>query len=255
MRGFFLLLLLTNVAFVAWQLSRDPGVKDSVDIYQGIAMVNEGLTMISELPPGKQPALREEVEKEDLAVGAVNGEPPQAEEGASSSAAHADAVAAGKPVAVGVCSRIDGIDNRAALDRILTLLRDNGATAIEQGEVQDTRTNFWVMLPPYPNREKADEAATILSGKKVKDYFIVRSGDYVNAVSLGVFSTRERAERRYRQIVGLNARLRRPKIEAIELPSKRYTVSYRIKDNATQSTLASALSGLKIRETEEIDCK
>ncbi|MFO7643396.1 MAG: hypothetical protein R6W95_03340, partial [Desulfosarcina sp.] len=45
----------------------------------------------------------------------------------------------------------------------------------------------------------ADEAAAMLDGKSVKDFFIVRSGEYENAVSLGVFSGPERARSRSEQ--------------------------------------------------------
>ncbi len=255
-------MLLTNLAFIAWQYFHAEGDQQEVDIYHGISMVNEGLTLLGELPPEKQPALRETADGDEAAEKTVGNEAVQTSVAGDGKTMTAKAQDLGEspvqtrpPAGEVVCLRIGDIDGRPALDQLLKLLQANGATEIENGEMQVKRTNYWVMLPPYPNRAKADEAAAILSARRVKDFFIVRSGEYQNAVSLGVFSTHDRAKKRYDQIVGLKSRLRRPKIEAIELPAKRYYVSYRMDAAASRATLERRLTEMKYPSTEEINCR
>lgn len=261
MRGLFLLLLLTNAAFIAWQYFHDQGEQGQADVYRGIEVVNDGLSLISELPPGQQPALRKGAEDgEELPKSQLDAEMQQASQAtdniiSATAQTGMDGTTNSGALAGGGCQQITDIDGRPTLERIIKLLSDHGATVLQQGETQFKRTNYWVILPPYPSRAKADEAAAILSRWQIRDFFIVRSGDYVNAVSLGVFSTRERASLRYRQIVELKARLRRPQIEAIELPAKRYFVSYKVADKASHTKLQSSLKKQKYPLAKEIGCK
>ena len=260
MRGFFILLLLTNIAFIAWQYVQEEGKQEVIDIYHGINMVNEGLIMLSELPPEEQPALREIV---DDTVPEMSAK----EDAVKSPAVVDNALTAGtqgsmenvvqdRSHASGVgCFLIGAIDEYSALEQLQRLLQANGATVIDKGEKQAKKTNYWVILPPYSNRAKADEAAAILGRKRVKDFFIVRSGEYQNAISLGVFSTRDRAERRYKQIVDLKGRLRRPRIETIESPAKRYFVHYSVADDSSSVEVRKYLLEMNYPSPEEIRCK
>ena len=260
MRGFFLLLLLTNIAFIAWQYSQSVKQPEVDNIYRGISLVNEGLTRLEELPPEALPGLREPVGDGTVAEEPVNDEPkPPALERSRDVTEQEEAGLGSKEqqrltTKGPTCQYIDDIDGRKILDRVLAVLRSNGATTIEQGEKQVKRTNFWVMLPPYKSRSQADAAAATLAAKRIKDYFIVRSGDYENGVSLGVFSTRERAQRRYKEIVDLKAKLRRPKIEAIELPAKRYFVSY-MADEDSMKKLERSWQEMKLTVVDKISCK
>jgi hypothetical protein len=253
-RGFFLLLLLTNLGFIAWQYSQGEGQSSVVDIYHGINIVNEGLTLISELPPERQPALLEGADDGEMAKQQMLRE--EAQTTAMEQHAIVEVTSQDKADVVGVtCLHMAGIHERQELERIIKVLRDNGATAIEQGETRVTRTNYRVLLPPYPSLAKAAEAAAILDARQVKDFFIVRSGDNENAVSLGVFSTRERAERRYQQIVDLKERLRKPEIEAIDLPGIEFTVSYNVAGQSARQKLEISLKELKAPPSEELSCK
>jgi hypothetical protein len=250
MRGFFLLLLLTNVAFLLWQY-KYPGSTAQADIYSGIQFENQGLTLLSELPAGERPAQRQ-----DVALSSGRADMQTAPREPRESERVAPPVAGDeRPQQERICRRVGGIEERTLLDKLLAELKVLGVTRLLQGSEQGQKSNYWVMLPPYSNRDKATEAAEILKDKKVKDFFIVRSGDYENAVSLGVFSTRERAQRRYDQIAALNARLRRPRIESIELPAKRYWLSFELSDSARMSELEPLLQKHEVGQGEEIRCE
>jgi hypothetical protein len=64
--------------------------------------------------------------------------------------------------------------------------------AIEQQEI----SGYWVFLPPYDSRAKALEIAAELARKGIKDYYVVTDKENRNAISLGLFSDKGRANRR-----------------------------------------------------------
>ena len=59
---------------------------------------------------------------------------------------------------------------------------------------------YWVFLPPYPSRAEALKVVEQMSRAGAKDFYVVPRGITVNAVSLGVFRSMTRAERRQEQI-------------------------------------------------------
>jgi hypothetical protein len=64
--------------------------------------------------------------------------------------------------------------------------------AIEQTET----AGYWVYLPPYKSRKEALAVAGKLAERGVKDYYVVTNDENKNAVSLGLFSEKGRADRR-----------------------------------------------------------
>ncbi|WP_255988815.1 SPOR domain-containing protein [Chitinolyticbacter albus] len=59
------------------------------------------------------------------------------------------------------------------------------------------QAKVWVYVPPLADEETARRKAEELQGLGIDDYFVVNNGGrWQNAVSLGVYSTREAAERR-----------------------------------------------------------
>ena len=59
---------------------------------------------------------------------------------------------------------------------------------------------YWVFLPPYPSRAEALKVVEQMSRAGAKDFYVVPRGITTNAVSLGVFRSTARAERRQEQI-------------------------------------------------------
>lgn len=260
MRGLFLLLLLTNMAALVAQFilheegaaaTRTPNVSP---------MISEGLTLLSELADDQQPAQRDEADIDMGAAELLQEEPSEATStgtgelvGTHESVLEDKKEAKDPPAAV--CLSIEGIDSEKAVKQLLGVVERNGAVLLEQGEKQGIKTNYWVMLPPYPNRAKADEAAAMLGGKGVKDFFIVRSGEYENAVSLGVFSAPERANSRSEQIVALKLRLRKPKIETIKLPAKEHFVSFKVENTVKAASIVSLFEELDYPPARKVICR
>lgn len=245
MKGFFLLLLLTNLLFIGWQLFAAAETSD-LSLYRGVARVSQGLPLLSELDEANQPPLRKQT---------VEPPKPQPEliEPQVKQARIAIPVLDAQPGSL--CyqsSLLTSLSEATALQRQLEKF---GISKSERNTVETTKVNYWVKLPPYKSRAKANEAADTLKKNKIKDFFIVRSGRHENAISLGVFSTRERADNRYKAITGLKARLRKPVIEEMELPAKRLVVSFSVKSTSLPEGLSSYLDTDKQPSLKKIACK
>lgn len=59
---------------------------------------------------------------------------------------------------------------------------------------------YWVYLPSYPTRAQAAQVIKEMSAAGAREFYIVPDGSMVNAISLGVYERRERAERRRQQL-------------------------------------------------------
>lgn len=81
--------------------------------------------------------------------------------------------------------------SRLAMMDIEAVLRESG------GQI---RAGFWVYLPPFPDRDAAEDIEDELRAKNVQDLFIVTGAEQRNAISLGLFSSPERADQRAAEI-------------------------------------------------------
>lgn len=86
-----------------------------------------------------------------------------------------------------------------------------------------TRPGFWVFLPPEQTRKAAQEQVDELKLKNVKDYFLVVTGEYSNAISLGVFSQPELAQRRSDELKALGFAV---KLQKLDLPLREYWLDW-----------------------------
>lgn len=97
-----------------------------------------------------------------------------------------------------VCLRWSGFSvARASSAR--TRINALGLTATESGGAENAKA--WVYIPPQANQESARKKAQEVADLGVEDYFVVNDGSkWQNAVSLGIFSTREAGERRLAEL-------------------------------------------------------
>ncbi len=243
MRGLFYLLLLSNLVY--FTVLYINGTEDTeLDPYRGIRFEKKNLTLLSELPVGERPPLREGVKPEP-------GLAPWAEEIAEdrpdSSAGRSSPQ----------CMRVSKISSKTKLQELQIALQKLGVGQFANGADSPAggALRYWVMLPPYPNQNKATEAAAALKAMGIRDFFVIRNGEYGNAVSLGVFSTRERAKRRQAQIGRLKGRKWKVKIEKIGGPSstENLWLSFRLSNKTEQVREVLRKQGLS--SVKEISCK
>lgn len=90
-------------------------------------------------------------------------------------------------------------DTRSAMGVLTPLTK-----RIRIRETRATQTRgYWVYLPAMASREEALGVARELSGKGVRDYYVVTAGEQQNTVSLGLFRDQGNAERRRAEIAAL----------------------------------------------------
>ena len=80
-----------------------------------------------------------------------------------------------------------------------------------------------MLLPPAQSRQVARDSISQLKANGIKDYFLVVTGEQTNAVSLGVFSQPELAQRRLDAIAKLGFS---PSIQTVDLPLREYWLDW-----------------------------
>ena len=112
----------------------------------------------------------------------------------------------------------------------LALFKEN-KVEIKQIQLRDTSlSGYWVTLPVSESRKAAINHIIRLKKLKVTDYFLVATGPFQNAVSLGVFSQKKLARRRVDDIIRLGFV---PRMERVPLPRKVYWLNW-YKDSKEQ---------------------
>lgn len=208
MKWLVYLLALVNGAFFAWhafllprwpQAHRQP-VQQAADAERG------GLVLLSELSGDQLAALKApEPSQEESPVTQA------AEQGAPNRR----------------CYRVAGLETPAAAEHLAASLRALGAEVLATGSERHRQQSYWVMVPPYASRGAAEPAVARLRAAGISDYYVIPAGENRNAISLGVFTTREAAQRRFERIMALGLKLSgRLRIEEIGLPARRYWVNY-----------------------------
>ncbi len=94
------------------------------------------------------------------------------------------------------CYRLGPFVGKKPVTKALALLNSRGILANQSSYKDKNRDGFWVFIPPQTSRKKAKE---IISKFKVigeKHFFLVASGEFKNAISLGLFSLRKHANAR-----------------------------------------------------------
>jgi hypothetical protein len=98
------------------------------------------------------------------------------------------------------CYTLGPMMNEKALEKLRSRLEEQGYSVQTRSIEQQETAGYWVYLPPYENRKQALKIAAELARKGIKDYYVVTDKEFRNAVSLGLFSDKGRANRRMAHI-------------------------------------------------------
>ncbi len=180
-RILFILLVIINVAYLAWQYNQPPPTENEISLQmpQGarvLTLLREDIT--AQAPPEKGGY---DVTYDNLA---------------QRQGAHAVPETANRRCyTLGPLREVELANKLAA--GIEALEFKNEQRALTENE----QWAYWVFLPPYETRARAQNVASQLASKNVKDYFIVGAQEEgKNAISLGVYSKLDGAKKRYKQI-------------------------------------------------------
>lgn len=225
MRWLFLLLLLVNIGYVTWELNRElPQKALSPALPDGV----ERIALLSELEtdPGQKPAARspaaEQLSQDTAAVPATGDAAVQQRGLAGSSqlpsetnatatatrdvgvedsealvdkelAAAVDA-AETAPV-VDLCYTLGPFSEMTTLRRVTRAIKDHVVEASFRSKEEQEQTMFRVYVRPVGSKQEAKALIKELVSKNIRDYFIISDGPNKNGISLGYFSSKDRAYR------------------------------------------------------------
>ncbi len=217
MRALFLLFIAVNLAYFAWEGFYRPPQEFPPEVKVPAAIGTGGtLTLLSETPemvPGKStdPADRRTTKVAESRKQVKASSPPVTENDS--------------PVTLpSECYRISGFRETSEADALTLAVQQKGARLSGRGASQMTRSNHWVIIPPVESRIAARKVIRELQAHGMNDFYLVRSGEYKNAISLGVFSTETAAVKRLKRIHALSLSGPNPRLDYREMTAKRYWV-------------------------------
>jgi cell division septation protein DedD len=82
-----------------------------------------------------------------------------------------------------------------------------GITVERRQELQRTPRGYWVYLPSLKSYAEARDKVKEMKGQGLSDLFIMGKGSHQNAISLGLFKSKQAAQDRYKQVqaMGIDA--------------------------------------------------
>lgn len=174
MRLIFMLLVLANLGLLAWIYWHD----DEAVLPEG-RDGSSGPTLVLLEEAGEQEASQRDPT------------PPVAETD--------DVPRLAEPVATR-CASIGPFDSAEQAAVAVERLAEIGINAKSRESGGQIRAGFWVYLPPFASRNAAIQTADELRARGVIDLFVVTAPEQRNAISLGLFSTPDRADQRAAEI-------------------------------------------------------
>lgn len=226
MKWVFILLLLGNVVYLGWEIDRDARL-DRANVSSAIRVPagTQRLVLLTELE--KLPETRSHIKLDnELSVENFNSEPvlpialnPNTEkmidilltessimqlgDGLETSGSLKEDLSSDLSVSVPVktvCYTYGPIPNLKESALLSEWLNERGILFNQRQTVEQGKQLFWVYLAPRESRALAEATLKDLTQKGVKDMRLIREGDLLNAISLGLFSSQAAVNRRLNEI-------------------------------------------------------
>jgi hypothetical protein len=208
-RWLALALLAANLVVAGWLLARPSAAPPAAG---GVPLVEPDgaprLRLVAELDAAERANLERTAERpaSEAAAGVspVGIEVPAAVPPVDPATTEASPV-----VEVPVCSSLGPLATRALANALAQRLRNTGLPSVTvREEAGQLRSGYWVYIPPLGTRAAADAMAAEMRAKGAGELFIVTAAEQRHAISLGLFSTADRADQRAAELGKLGYRPR-----------------------------------------------
>jgi len=149
------------------------------------------------------------------------------------------------------CGELVWFKDAESASEMTEALSSAGAEAEYSEEVRQVLDGYWVMIPPQADRQVARQQLAALQKANVKDTWLMPSGLFKNAISLGLYSRSSRAQSRARTVrnLGFGAKVQ-PNYDRIA----GYRVAYRT-DKRNAESIRAAAAAQKGLTHRRIPCK
>ncbi len=230
MKWFFILLLLANVIYLGWEIDRDArlnrvNVASAIRVPAGtqkLVLLNELETLPErrshikldnelsvenfnsepvlpiELNPNTEQMMKSLLTEESITT--LNDEIEQFTDQEENVTADTSAEFLDSIPAKTICYTYGPIPNVEESDLLSKWLDERGISFKQRQTDEKGNQLFWVYLAPRDSLEQAKAAMKDLEQKGVKDMRLIREGDLLNAISLGLFSSQASVNRRLNEI-------------------------------------------------------
>jgi len=183
MKKIFLILVLINVFLFAFMQSGRNGWNKQENLI--LTPINENKIRLLEMSKIEQ----DKIVSAQIADQNFRLQPKSSEAGVPMN--KADQIAAKQDSLICIeWGDFSGIEKERASAALLELQLEN---KLSQREIE-LDTGFWVYMPPKKSKREVSKKIGELKELGINDYFVVPTGQLKNAISLGVFKTKEAAE-------------------------------------------------------------
>lgn len=220
MKWFFIILLLANVVYFGWELDRQTLIETKNSSAPFIIPKNiKKLVLVREL--GSPPELKNKQQQESIDQ-QVNADSEGLTASDESLGQLTDDVMIEQEFGTDLVSKLpdisaDGIEGNEnnsdplcftygpfpateQADELTNWFKERNILVNQRTEGERKKQLFWIYLAPKDSRESAIAAIEDLKSKGVRDFRLINSGDLLNAISLGLFSTQASVNKRLNEL-------------------------------------------------------
>ncbi len=195
MRLFIIVLVLLNLIYFFLPKDTPPAAPAAGAAHPGVP----ALVLLSEVqtPPPTGAAHAQVAERT-----AASAPPPQPATGTPAPKTAEQAAAPGEPLDQPAlhCRTVGPFYSQKELQRAKEVMRPLAEHLTVRVKTRTRIKDYQVYLPPLPSQAAARKMVAKLRRAGVRDIYLYRRGELRNAVSLGVYTEKERAELRARQL-------------------------------------------------------
>lgn len=199
MRWIFILLLVANVVYFGWELDRETGIRhrQAASVLPVPASAQQ-LKLLEELSEPPEPRTID-TGMDDVAM-TEPGEPGLPVGELVTDLPEINMTAADTTIVTYTCYHYGPLMDE---DQMLTLQQwftARNATSESAYVEEQGKQLFWIYLAPQPSRENAMAILDEMQKKGIGDFRLINRGDLQNAISLGLFSSREAVNNRLEEL-------------------------------------------------------
>lgn len=148
-----------------------------------------------------------------------------------------------------VCYRAGKLDTKEEAQGIARRLRDAGAETALEEEVEVVSQRFWLHTQVFDSRQAALDMMAEFRRRGIRDLALVRSGEWQNSISLGLYKSQTSTQRRIGQLRDKDIE---PVVEEQQQTRTDYWVHYRTaEDNSDAQAAWTAIAAANKQLTRE----